>query len=317
MKSKTAALPLILYPVHTDLCYLFSCRDIPFQGTVVMGIIDLHTHGLAGLDTQDADPAAMLAIAQAHGLAGAAGIVLSLHSAPVETMRARMAAVGAAMERQALPGAARILGVHLEGPFLNPAACGALDPASFIVPAEQAWRRLVKGYERTVRTVTVAPELPGAPGLIRRIAKEGIRVNMGHSMATYAEAESGFRAGASGITHIFNAMRPFHHREPGIAGFALLNGEVFVEFIGDLVHVHPKALELLFRMKEHGRLILVSDSVRVTVPGGEGAAPVKAGRLLGGSMTVADAVARLIAAGFGVQAVMRAATENPAAYLGL
>ncbi len=282
-----------------------------------MGIIDLHTHGLAGLDTQDTDPAAMLAVAQAHGLAGVAAVVLSLHSAPVDVMRARLTAVEAAMGRPPLPRAARILGVHLEGPFLNPAACGALDPASFIAPSEQAWRRLVEGHEGTVRIVTVAPELPGAQALIRRIAKDGIRVSMGHSLATYAEAESGFRAGASGITHIFNAMRPFHHREPGIAGFALLNGEVFVEFIGDLVHVHPKALELLFRMKAPGRLMLVSDSVRLTVPGGEGAAPVKAGRLLGGSMTVADAAARLIAAGFGAQAVMQAATENPAAYLGL
>jgi N-acetylglucosamine-6-phosphate deacetylase len=282
-----------------------------------MGIIDLHTHGLTGLDTQDADPAAMLAIAQAHGLAGAAAVVLSLYSGPVDLMRARMSAVEAAMERPALPGAARILGVHLEGPFLNPGACGALDPASFIVPSEEAWRRLVEGHERAVLTVTVAPELPGAPALIRRIVKDGVRVAMGHSLATYAEAESGFLAGASGITHIFNAMRPFHHREPGIAGFALLNGEVFVEFIGDFVHLHPKALELLFRMKDAGRLILVSDSVRLTVPGGGGAAPVKAGLLLGGSMTVADAAACLIAAGFDAQSVMRAATENPAAYLGL
>ena len=282
-----------------------------------MKIIDLHTHGLAGFDTQDADPAAMLAIAQAHGMAGAGAIVLSLYAAPIAMMRERMAAVASAMERPPLPGAARLLGVHLEGPFLNPAACGALDPASFAVPDTAAWQKLVEGYERIVRTVTVAPELPGAQGLIRLAADSGVRVNMGHSLATYAEAEAGFRAGASGVTHVFNAMRPFHHREPGLAGFAVVNPHVFVEFIGDLAHVHPRVLEILFRMKSPGRLMLVSDSVRVTTPGGEGAAPMKGGRLIGGSMTVADAAARLIAAGFDAKAVMRTATETPAAYMGL
>ena len=280
-----------------------------------MGFIDLHTHGLVGIDTRSGDVAAMLAIATAHGLAGASAIVLSLHSAAIEVMRERMAASEAAMERRA-PGAARILGVHLEGPFLNAAACGALDPASFVAPSESAWRRLIEGHERTVRTVTVAPELPGAPDLIRRIVKAGIRVNMGHSQATYAEAEAGFRAGATGITHLFNAMRPFHHREPGIVGFALLNRYVFVEFIGDLVHVHPRALELLFRMKDPKGLILISDSVAETDARGAGDAPYEAGRLLGGATTIAGAVERLIGAGFDRETVMRAASENPAAYIG-
>jgi len=187
------------------------------------GFVDLHTHGIGGLDTESTDSGTMLGIAKAHGLAGVAEIVLSLYPAPIEIMRKRMAAVEAAMRRN-LRGQARIAGVHLEGPFLNPAACGALDPALFLGPDEAVYRRLTEGYEGIVRIVTVAPELPGAPGLIRRMARAGIRVNMGHSEATYSEAEAGFRAGARGITHLFNAMRPFHHRAPGIAGFGLPQG---------------------------------------------------------------------------------------------
>jgi len=282
------------------------------------GFVDLHTHGIGGLDTESTDSGTMLAIAKAHGLAGVAEIVLSLYPAPIEIMRKRMAAVEAAMRRN-LRGQARIAGVHLEGPFLNPAACGALDPALFLGPDEAVYRRLTEGYEGILRIVTVAPELPGAPGLIRRMARAGIRVNMGHSEATYSEAEAGFRAGARGITHLFNAMRPFHHRAPGIAGFGLLHRDVFVEVIGDLVHLHRRTLDLVFRVKDRKRIILVSDSVKGTplpAPGRKSGAPVrKKGRLLGGSMTLPEAAAGLIASGFDRDAVITAATENPASYL--
>ena len=190
-------------------------------------------------------------------------IVLSIYPAPLDVMRGQTAAVKAAMARQCA-GQARIIGVHLEGPFLNPLMAGALDPGSFIPPGEGAFRELTEGCEDVVRIVTIAPEMDGAVRLIRQMADAGIKVNMGHSNATYAEAEAGFRAGARGITHLFNAMRGFHHREPGIAGFGLLNKDVYVEFIGDLVHLHPKSVELILRLKDAGKVVLVSDSVRGT-----------------------------------------------------
>ncbi|MGD0232654.1 MAG: hypothetical protein ABSC19_20260 [Syntrophorhabdales bacterium] len=278
-----------------------------------MVITDLHTHGIEGLDTQSADPDTMLGIAGLQGLAGVGEIILSIYSGPLDVMRGQMAAVKAAMGRQGA-GQARILGVHLEGPFLNPAQCGALDPVTFLDPAEDVLRYLIEGYEGIVRIVTIAPEREGAPGLIRRMAKAGIRVNMGHSEATFAEAETGFRAGARGITHLFNAMRGFHHREPGIAGFGLLRRDAYVEIIGDLVHLHRETIELVLRMKEVEKIILVSDSVRGTgVSRRE--APREKGRLLGGSLTLGDAARRLVEAGFDEERIMRAATVNPRAYL--
>lgn len=288
-------------------------REINPDVVKIPEIIDLHTHGLARLDTRTTDADTMLAIARAHGGAGVLEILLSIHSAPVPLMRGRMGAVKAAMERQG-GAAARIVGVHLEGPFLNPAMAGALEAASFVEPDEGVFRGLTEGYEEIVRVVTIAPEMARAPALIGLMAKTGIRVNMGHSYATYAEAEAGFRAGARGVTHLFNAMRPFHHREPGIAGFALVNRDVYVEVIGDLAHLSRETVELVMRMKGPDRVILVSDSVRDTPLG---AIPWQRGegRLAGGTLTLPAAGRGLIEAGFDEDAVMRAMTANPRAYL--
>jgi N-acetylglucosamine-6-phosphate deacetylase len=299
-------------------------------------IIDLHMHGIAGFDTRTTDPATMLRIAEIQGGAGVSEIMLSIYSAPLDVMRGQTAAVKAAMARQGA-GQARIIGVHLEGPFLNPAMAGALDPGSFIPPGEHALRELTEGYEEVVRIVTIAPEMDGAIRLIGRMADAGIRVNMGHSNATCAEAEAGFRAGARGITHLFNAMRGFHHREPGIAGFGLLNKDVYVEIIGDLVHLHPKTVELVLRLKDAGKVVLVSDSIRDTAICGttglhskvhrgankDGAKkatwyktpPAEKGTISGGSLTVVDAGRRLIGAGFAADYVVRSMTINPRAFL--
>jgi N-acetylglucosamine-6-phosphate deacetylase len=295
--------------------------------TILRGsIIDLHTHGIGGLDTRKGDPQTMLKIAEAHGHAFVSAILLSIYPGPIEAMRDQIAAVKEAMDRQGSTpiaantpaqtgAAAAILGVHLEGPFLNPARSGALDAASFLDAQERTFRRLVDGFDRIVRTITIAPELAGAERLIGTIAKTGIAVNMGHSDATYAEAEAGFRAGARGITHLFNAMRPFHHREAGIVGFGLINRDVYVEMIGDLAHTSAETIEMAFRLKAPERILFVSDSVAET---GLSAGPeprAADGRLLGGAMTLPAAAKTLIANGFDEETVVRAITANPLAYL--
>jgi N-acetylglucosamine-6-phosphate deacetylase len=278
------------------------------------GVIDLHTHGVEGFETRSAEAGTMLRIAGVQGGAGVSAVLLSLYPGPLPAMRAQMAAVKSAMERQAPGSLARILGVHLEGPFLNPARCGALDPASFAEVREPLWRELIEGFEEIVRVVTIAPEKEGATGLIRAMAKAGFRVNMGHSDATYAEAEAGFRAGARGITHLFNGMRGFHHREPGIAGFGLLHREVYVEVIADLVHLRQETLELVFRVKDPGCILLVSDAVRGTRVK-RGTAPRGERGLLGGAMVLPAAARQLIERGFEEEAVVKAVTTNPRAYL--
>ncbi len=290
-----------------------------------MEMIDIHTHGLCDCDTRGASPGDFLRMARLQGSLGVGAIVPTIFSSSIDEMRLDIGAAKKAMEyqredRTPAPGLspAKILGVHLEGPFLNPARAGALDKGSFLPTTIASWKRLVDGFGEVVRIVTVAPELTGAPGLIEAMADMGVVVSMGHSNATYDEAEAGFRAGARGITHVFNAMRGFHHREPGIAGFALMNPEVYVEMIADPHHLHERTIELIFAVKDPDRIIIVSDTVKGSASGDGGRAVVDTrGKLLGGSLALAGSTRRLVQVGFDPGLVERAAYQNPARYLGL
>jgi N-acetylglucosamine-6-phosphate deacetylase len=185
----------------------------------------------------------------------------------------------------------------------------------FNEPSDYNFKTLIEGFEDFVKIITVAPELGGSLGLIKRISDMGIVVSMGHSDATYAEAEEGFHAGAKGITHIFNAMRGFHHRDPGIAGFGMINQDVYIEVIADPYHLHPKTLEMIFRIKNPSKILIVSDSVKETreIPGE--AVQNRHGTLLGGSMTNAGSSEMLIRMGFDEGMILHAITENPGRYL--
>ena len=213
-------------------------------------------------------------------------------------------------------------GFHLEGPFLNPSKCGALNARTFIEATEYNFRKLIEGFEDIVKIITIAPEIKGAIKLIKKISDMGIIVSMGHSDATFSKAEAGFNAGARGITHIFNAMRGFHHRDPGIAGFGLINKDIYIEVIADPFHLYPKTLELIFRIKSLDKIIIVSDSVKGTKVKGRGKGRGKAvtnthGKLLGGSMTIIESTGRLIQMGFDKDMIMRCITTNPARYLSI
>ncbi len=293
-----------------------------------MKIIDVHTHGIGGYDTRTADENDILAIAATHGSLGAAEIIPAIYPAALEVMRKHMDAVRKAMERQeASPaarrassagsrGPAKIIGVHLEGPFLNPLQCGALDATAFLEPAAYHLQKLIEGFEDIVKIITIAPELKGAAGTIRKIADKGIIPSMGHSAATFSEAEDGFNAGARGITHIFNAMRSFHHREPGLAGFGLLNKDVYIEVIADPFHLHRATIDLIFKVKNPARIIIVSDSVLESKKNMHASGVTDSrGTLLGGSISIPEAASGLIEMGFEKNIVMKCVTVNPGRYL--
>ncbi len=307
----------------------------------MLDIIDIHTHGIGGYDTRGAAPETILKIAGIHGSHGVSAILPTICAAPIKAMRADMAAVKQAMEKEreralvsghpdAVPNdvsglkyaprftrhASRIIGVHLEGPFLNPSRQGALDGASFLEPAARHLRELIDGFEDIVRIITIAPELKGATKLIKAIADMGITASMGHSDATYAEAEAGYQAGAKGITHIFNAMRGVHHREPGIAGFGLLNKEIYIEVIADPFHLDKKTIELIFKVKDPKKILIVSDGVKGTnTTSARNGVRNRKGMLIGGSMTISGSARRLVGMGLGEKAVMDCIIKNPATYL--
>jgi len=312
-----------------------------------MKIIDIHTHGISGYDTKTTNEEHLLKIAEIHGSSGVSEIIPTIYPDTIKVMRENITSVKKAMEKQKdlsnppLPPfskgrrgginyPSRIIGVHLEGPFLNPEKCGALNAMTFIEPTEYNLKELIEGFEDMVKIMTIAPEIDGATRLIRKISEMGIIVSMGHSDASYAEAEAGFKAGAKGITHLFNAMRGFHHREPGIAGFGLLNQNIYVEVIADHYHLHPITLEMIFKIKNPERIIIVSDSVKETKAPSPSSSPpslegggwgmVEAvsdihGKLLGGYMTIVESSKRLTEMGFDESVIMKCVTENPERYL--
>lgn len=277
-------------------------------------LIDIHVHGAEKYDTQTRRQDDVLQVAKIHGDHGTDAIVPTIYPGSLEDMRANMDAVRRAMETQ--KSGAAILGVHLEGPFLHPDRAGSLDKTRFLDPSVKKLGELVDGYEDLIRIITIAPELPGALKLIEKCRAKGFLVHLGHSDATYEQAEEGKRAGATGITHLFNAMRGFHHRDPGLAGFGLMDDDIYVEIIADLVHLHPQSLRMVLDMKQADRILLVSDSVRG--PGwGKGAVRGPGGVLAGSGVTLMDCVKNLIGLGVHQEWALQFATENPRKYLGV
>jgi len=286
---------------------------------ILMKIIDIHTHGIGGYDTRTDLIQDILKIAEIQGSHEVSEILLTIYPAPIKVMRENMETVKNATVIQASAVGSRhskITGIHLEGPFLNPVKCGVLNTDSFIEANEYNFYKLIEGFEDIIKIITVAPEIKGSVELIRTISDKGIIVSMGHSDATFTEAEAGFHAGARGITHLFNAMRGFHHRAPGITGFGLLNQDIYIEIIADPFHLHEKTVELIFKAKNHDRIIIVSDTVKEakTLSQNKSVADVH-GKLLGGSMTVAESAQRLIQTGYDEGVIMNCITANPERYL--
>ncbi len=224
------------------------------------GLVDLHVHGCGGFE-----PLGSLAdMARVLALRGTTAFQPTLFPKSPEDLGRDCQTVSLAAARLPASGA-RSLGIHLEGPFVNPLRAGALPPQALAAPSPQGLRTLLgpaTGTGHGVRTMTVAPELPGSLDLIRELARCGVRVSLGHSASTAKEARAGLAAGATGATHLYNAMAPLHHREMGLAGVALCAKDLYVECIGDLVHVGPEAVELALRARGARELCLVSDSLR-------------------------------------------------------
>ncbi|MEN8264770.1 MAG: hypothetical protein ABFR82_15060 [Nitrospirota bacterium] len=283
-----------------------------------MKVIDIHTHGIGGFDTFSATEEQMLQIAEIHGSHGVSEIILTVYSATLKTMRENMRTIKNAMKMQmdSEGKAAHIAGIHLEGPFLNSRKCGALDPNSFIRPNEFNLIKLIEGYEDVVKIITIAPELEKAIKIIEIISDLGIIASMGHSEATYFVAEAGYNAGARGITHIFNAMRGIHHRDPGIAGFGVMNKDIYIEVIADPFHLDSRMIEFIFSVKNHERIIIVSDTVKgAKKESGTGGVTDNSNKLLGGSMTNMESADRLIKKGFNKDVILKCISENPERYL--
>lgn len=218
------------------------------------GLIDQHIHGFAGYDAMDGDPQGLLRMGEAlcaHGVTGFVPTTVSMGEAGID--RALDSVRAAMAEPQ--PGA-RILGAHLEGPYLNPQKKGAHAERYLKAPL----REYVERHLDVLRALTAAPELD--PAFIGWAAGHKLVVSLGHSMATYEQAWAAFDSGASQVTHLFNGMSGVHHQEPGLAGAALLRDGIYAELIADTVHVRKELYPLIYRCKGPGGVILISDCTR-------------------------------------------------------
>lgn len=281
------------------------------------GLVDLHVNGFAAVDFASADAGGYRRAGEALLATGVTAYRPTLISAPEDELVASLAEVPAAV-----PGP-RILGAHLEGPFLAPGRLGVHPPDARRDPDPALLERLLAAGP--VAQMTLAPELPGALELVDLLRARGVVVACGHSDATAGQAHRAFDRGASTVTHVFNAMRPFRHRDPGLAGAALTREDVVVQAIADGRHLADGTLRLIWRAAG-GRTALVTDAVAaaragegrfrlgaVEIEAGDGAARRTGdGALAGGTATLLEGVRRLHALGVPLTDALGAATAVPA-----
>jgi N-acetylglucosamine-6-phosphate deacetylase len=291
---------------------------------VAPGFIDLQINGAFGLEVGDSADA-IRAISARLPSAGVTAWLPTLVSSPAavypRAFEAWEAARGASGSRP--------LGLHLEGPYLSPTRRGAHDAGLLSVADPARLRALLDGHSPAL--MTLAPELPGAVELVRDLARRGVLVSVGHSDATFEQLDAAVDAGVRMVTHLYNAMSPFHHRAPGVVGAALLDDRVAVGLIADGVHTHPTALELALRAKGPGRVALVTDAMSAagmadgpyklggrTVLMRRGEARLADGTLAGSTLTLDRAVRNMVRwTGASPAEALRMASETPARLLGL
>lgn len=293
---------------------------------LTLGPLDIHHHGALGFDAVRPEMDKARAWLAYLARAGVCGVLYTIGSADNDTTREAMAFARVLMESQArgeLHGA-RVRGVHLEGPFINPSRSGAMNKAAIQPPSEDAYLRLTEGFRDIVKLVTLAPEMDGALETARAVLSHGALAQAGHTDATFDEAQRGFDAGIDGVTHTFNACRPIHQREGGVLTAAMLDDRVHAEAICDLVHVDPNLLRLLLRVKGEERVCMVSDSApSAGLPDGRyffGNHPVivrdgrnytESGGIAGSAKQLPDGIRSLIATGIPSHAAIHMATTTP------
>ncbi|MGH7839945.1 MAG: N-acetylglucosamine-6-phosphate deacetylase [Candidatus Binataceae bacterium] len=321
-------------------------RRARLDDLLLPGFIDLQINGAYGIDVMSASVEDLLRLSQRLAREGTTGWLPTIITAPLETIERCDAVIAAAMAAQGegaqgstgsreLVGAT-ILGMHLEGPFISPQRLGAHPPLN-LAPKGDALARILA--LKALRLITLAPELDGALEGIRRLVARGVAVSLGHSDATCAEALAGVSAGARMFTHLFNAMRPLHHREPGIVGAALTSSPAAAAIIPDRVHVHPAVFAAVRSARSIGQTLVTTDRVALAgtdptasapifgdasrrVQIREGAARFPDGTLAGSVITMLEGLRLTVndpifGAGLDVFAYVRMAAEGPARMLAL
>lgn len=293
------------------------------KSIIVPGFIDIHTHGVVGHDSMETDIKIFNTESKFYAKHGVTSFVPTTMA---QSKKDTMLAIKTIREASYLKMAgAKIIGIHLEGPYFNLEKKGA-QPGKYIRDADlDELQDFMKASNNFVVIVSLAPEIEKALEAIRFLSGRGITISLGHTNATYEEANRGIDAGATHATHIFNGMRPYHHREPGVIGAVLLDNRVTCEVIADLIHLHPRTIELTYKLKGPDRMILVSDSMGATglndgnyQLGGEkvivkdSVARLENGSLAGSTLTLDKALRNIVnVVGIPFKDALRMITYNP------
>ncbi|MEO6627918.1 MAG: N-acetylglucosamine-6-phosphate deacetylase [Aquihabitans sp.] len=300
---------------------------------VVPGFVDLHVHGGGGHSVTNGDPEEAAQAVAFHERHGTTTTLLSLVTAPVDHLVRAVASLADLVERHLRPDgvAGRVAGIHLEGPFLSQVRCGAQDPRWMIDPDPETVERLLQAGRGCIRVVTIAPERSGALAAIQQLRAAQVMPAIGHTDASHDGTLAAFDAGARLVTHLCNAMGPFHHREPGAVGASLDDRRVVCEVIADGHHVHPSVVRTIMAAKGCDGIALITDAIAAAGSGdGEydlggqvvvvrnGVARQKTtGALAGSTLTMADAFANVVHWGVSVADASQMASLVPARMLGL
>lgn len=293
---------------------------------VIPGLVDIHVHGCAGADFSDGDYAGLVRMARYLARRGVTSFAPASMTLPYDALDKAFHAA-ARLRREGLADGARLMGVQMEGPFLSREKRGSQNPAYLRLPDWDRFLRLYDAAEGLLRIVDVAPELPGAVEFTRR-ASEKCRVSVAHTAAGYDQAAAVFDAGATHLTHLFNAMSGIHHRHPGPIGAASERENVTAELICDGIHVHPSAVRMAFRLFP-GRICLISDALRCcgmadgsySLGGQEillsgGVARLTGGAIAGSAADLYQCMRRAVSFGIPREQAVWAATALPARVIG-
>lgn len=298
------------------------------QYKLIPGLIDCHIHGINGHDVMDASLTAYQEMSLALAREGVTHFLATTMTAKQDEIEKVVLAIN--QHHKQLPGA-KIAGIHLEGPFLSPKKSGAQQKELLLNPSWALFSDWQKKSGQLIKMVTLAPELPNALDVIKNISQSNVIVSIGHTAATFDETMAGIDAGCTHATHLFNAMSPLHHREPGAIGAILLSHLITAELIADGIHFHPALAEIALKMKGQHHLILVSDAIRATCMadgsynlGGQEVRVVKQracladGTLAGSVLRMPQAIKNMVAfSGCRLEEAIAMASANPARLLAL
>ncbi len=287
----------------------YDCKGL----TARAGLFDIHIHGLIG---ENANGGNLEGMSRALAKEGVTSWLPTVSPYTFENMEEACAAESHA--------GAKVRGFHLEGPFVNLAKKGALNPEHIVAPTLELLDRCPRATY-----MTIAPEVEGAIDFIKEATKRGVRLAIGHTTSTHDEALAGIRAGANSLTHTFNAMPLFHHREPGPIG-AAITGDAYVQVISDGFHLHPSVVLALYRIFGAERMILISDAIKTAgMPDGvyqsegktiyvkNGETRLKDGTIAGATTLLSECVRRAISFGIPEKDAYRMASETPARFMGV